>query len=50
MPQLNLASISGPTNQQTLAGLESVGLPFFSAKDGGIVDVYKKFKRPQVVA
>ena len=50
VPQLNLASISGPTNQRTLAGLESVGLPFFSAKDGGIVDVYKKFKRPQVVA
>jgi len=50
VPQLNLASISGSPNRQTIAGLESVGLPFFNAKDGGIVDVYKNFKRPQVVA
>ena len=52
VPQLNLASLSGSPNQQTIAGLESVGLPFFNAKEGGIVDVYesKKFKRPQVVA
>ena len=50
VPQLNLASISGSPNPQTIAGLESVGLPFFNAKDGGIVDVYKNFKRPQVVA
>ena len=56
VPQLNLASISdqgsGATNTQTMAGLESVGLPLFNAADGGIVDLYesKKFKRPQVVA
>lgn len=51
VPQLNLASLSGSPNQQTIAGLESVGLPFFNAKEGGIVDIYesKKFKRPQVV-
>ena len=56
VPQLNLASISGgiggSTKPQTIAGLESVGLPLFNAADGGIVDLYesKKFKRPQVVA
>lgn len=44
--------ISGPINPQTVASLESVGLPLFNAAEGGIVDLYesKKFKRPQVVA
>ena len=56
IPQVDLASIGGQgtaqTNPQTIAGLESVGLPLFNAADGGIVDLYesKKFKRPQVVA
>ncbi len=42
----------GPTNPQTLASLESLGMPLFNAADGGIVDLYesKKFKKPQVVA
>lgn len=44
--------IAGPINPQTVASLESVGLPLFNAAEGGIVDLYesKKFKRPQVVA
>jgi len=56
IPQVDIASLggqgSGATNTQTMAGLESVGLPLFNAADGGIVDLYesKKFKRPQVVA
>jgi len=43
---------SGATNPQTMAGLESVGLPLFNAAEGGIVDLYdsKKLKKPQVVA
>jgi hypothetical protein len=51
VPQLNLASIGG-ANPQTMASLESVGLPLFQAAEGGIVDLYesKKFKKPQVVA
>ena len=51
VPQLNLASIGG-ANPQTMASLESVGLPLFQAAEGGIVDLYesKNFKRPQVVA
>jgi len=53
---INIPSISGGQNQQinpqTVAGLESIGMPLFNAAEGGIVDVYesKKFKRPQVVA
>lgn len=44
--------IAGPINPQTVASLESVGLPLFNAAEGGIVDLYesKKFKKPQVVA
>jgi hypothetical protein len=42
----------GATNPQTMASLQSVGLPLFNAAQGGIVDLYesKKFKKPQVVA
>ena len=37
-------------NPDTLASLESVGLPFF-AKDGGLASIEsKKFKKPQVVS
>ena len=56
IPNIDIASLGGqgigPTNPQTIAGLESVGLPLFTAKEGGIVDLFesKKFKRPQVVA
>jgi hypothetical protein len=44
--------LSAPFNPQTVASLESVGMPLFNAAEGGIVDIYesKKFKRPQVVA
>jgi len=51
IPQMDIASIGG-INPQTMAGLESVGLPLFNAAEGGIVDLYesKKFKKPQVVA
>ena len=44
--------LSAPFNPQTVASLESVGMPLFNAAEGGIVDLYesKKFKRPQVVA
>ena len=46
---------SGPPSQtinpNTLASLESVGLPFFQAKEGGLASVdFKKFKKPQVVS
>ena len=38
-------------NPNTLASLESVGLPFFQAKDGGLASIEpKKFKKPQVVS
>ena len=56
IPQVNLASLGaqggGATNPQTMASLQSVGLPLFQAAEGGIVDLYesKKFKKPQVVA
>jgi hypothetical protein len=57
IPQVDFASLGGgqgggATNPQTMAGLESVGLPLFQAAEGGIVDLYesKKFKKPQVVA
>ncbi len=51
IPQMDVASIDG-INPQTMASLESVGLPLFNAAEGGIVDLYesKKFKKPQVVA
>jgi len=51
IPQMDIASIGG-INPQTMASLESVGLPLFNAAEGGIVDLYesKKFKKPQVVA
>jgi hypothetical protein len=44
--------LSCPINPQTLASLESIGMPLFNAAEGGIVDLYdyKKFKKPQVVA
>jgi len=44
--------LSTPINPQTVASLESVGMPLFTAAEGGIVDLYesKKFKKPQVVA
>lgn len=45
------ASISGKINPQTLASLESVGMPLFQAKEGGLASLdMKKFKKPQVVA
>ena len=57
IPQVDFASLGGgqgggATNPQTMASLQSVGLPLFQAAEGGIVDLYesKKFKRPQVVA
>jgi len=57
IPQVDFASLGGgqgggATNPQTMASLESVGMPLFKAAEGGIVDIYesKKFKRPQVVA
>jgi hypothetical protein len=57
IPQVDFASLGGgqgggATNPQTMAGLESVGMPLFQAAEGGIVDLYesKKFKKPQVVA
>ena len=56
IPKIDVASIGGGQmggiNPQTMAGLESVGLPLFNAAEGGIVDLYesKKFKKPQVVA
>lgn len=44
--------LSTPINPRTVASLESVGMPLFTAAEGGIVDLYesKKFKKPQVVA
>ncbi len=44
--------LSSPINPQTVASLESIGMPLFNAAEGGIVDLYesKKFKKPQVVA
>jgi hypothetical protein len=44
--------LSAPINPQTVASLESIGMPLFNAAEGGIVDLYesKKFKKPQVVA
>ena len=56
IPKIDVASIGGGQmggiNPQTMAGLESVGMPLFRAAEGGIVDLYesKKFKKPQVVA
>jgi hypothetical protein len=58
MAPLDLGPIntaSGPPsrsiNPETIASLESVGLPFFQAKDGGLASVdFKKFKKPQVVS
>ena len=50
-----VTTASGPPSQtinpNTLASLESVGLPFFQAKEGGLASVdFKKFKKPQVVS
>jgi hypothetical protein len=58
MAPLDLGPIntaSGPPsrsiNPETIASLESVGLPFFQAKEGGLASVdFKKFKKPQVVS
>ena len=56
IPPIDFPSIGGQgggaTNPQTMASLQSVGLPLFQAAEGGIVDLYesKKFKKPQVVA
>lgn len=50
---LTTASVppSQSINPNTLASLESVGLPFFQAKDGGLASIEpKKFKKPQVVS
>ena len=45
------ASLSGPMNPQTLSSLESVGMPLFQAKEGGLASLdTKDFKKPQVVA
>ena len=50
-----LTAASAPPSQSinpnTLASLESVGLPFFQAKDGGLASIEpKKFKKPQMVS
>jgi polyhydroxyalkanoate synthesis regulator phasin len=50
-----ITTVSAPPSQSinpnTLASLESVGLPFFQAKDGGLASIEpKKFKKPQVVS
>lgn len=50
-----LTTASAPPSQsinpETIASLDSVGLPFFQAKDGGLASVdIKKFKKPQVVS
>ena len=57
IPQVDFAALGagqggGQANPQTMASLQSVGLPLFQAAEGGIVDLYesKKFKKPQVVA
>jgi len=57
IPPIDFSSLGGgqgggATNPQTMASLQSVGLPLFQAAEGGIVDLYesKKFKKPQVVA
>ena len=43
--------LSSPINPQTVASLESIGMPLFNAKDGGLASLdTNKFKRPQVVA
>tara|TARA_S200002703_G_scaffold5747_1_gene6494 strand:- start:984 stop:3491 length:2508 start_codon:yes stop_codon:yes gene_type:complete len=45
------ASLSGPLNPQTLSSLQSVGMPLFQAKEGGLASLdMKNFKKPQVVA
>lgn len=45
------ASLSGSINPQTLSSLESVGMPLFQAKEGGLASLdTKNFKKPQVVA
>ena len=49
---LTAASVppSQSINPETIASLDSVGLPFF-AKDGGLASIEpKKFKKPQVVS
>jgi hypothetical protein len=50
-----LTAASAPPSQsinpETIASLDSVGLPFFQAKDGGLASIeQKKFKKPQVVS
>ena len=51
---IDLSSIGGgesSTSPETLASLESVGLPLFEANEGGLASVdFKKFKKPQVVS
>ena len=43
--------LSSPINPQTVASLESIGMPLFNAKEGGLASLdTNKFKRPQVVA
>tara|TARA_R110002020_G_scaffold9522_4_gene37342 strand:+ start:1602 stop:4160 length:2559 start_codon:yes stop_codon:yes gene_type:complete len=44
--------LSAPINANTVASLESMGMPLFNAAEGGIVELFdsKQFKKPQVVA